>query len=415
MQRQEYLVEQFNKIENADYSKTKETLESFISQEIRNYQGGHSQGDMFLSSIEACLIAGEKGLRNEYKETFNRTLNSKLGLKKKNGFYLEAEVLSKEEQVVAEQFAQSVQTATGGVILGGQLRTNVSNLIDKYFYNNSILADVTVMPYGEDTETITDYTNERIALASDEMNGDAFEDNTTISDTITPSIRISDIQEISLKLKEVMNPVNSATQLAKMLRAVKNQIETMIIGNLATGTNGTNQFFSIMNSQTAIGSNRGSIAVVLPIALGVRPANHIDAINVAAGELPIFSAEDASQFKVCTNWRTAIKLMRVMDTTNQYYYDYDTKTFKSLLTGGEIRIVNSTSLADDLIGIWDLKSVIVKMSRGFEIQTRIASLQTNKMEICIDTYADATISMAYKAIPLKNGFRHITLKADYAL
>ena len=93
MQRQEYLVEQFNKIENADYSKTKETLETFISQEIRNYQGGNSQGDMFLSSIEACLIAGEKGLRNEYKESFNRTLNSKLGLKKKNGFYLIGKVL----------------------------------------------------------------------------------------------------------------------------------------------------------------------------------------------------------------------------------------------------------------------------------------------------------------------------------
>ena len=287
--------------------------------------------------------------------------------------------------------------------------------MDKYFYDNSILSDVTILPFSEDTETITDITNERTATASDELSGDAYEDNTTVVDQITPSIRISEIQEISLKLKEIMNPVNTATLMAKMMRAIKNQIETMIIGSVGSATNGANQFYSILNNLGSTGTNRGSTAFTLSVTPGTRPVNHIDAINSAMANLPIFSAEDAGQYKVCCNWATGVKLMRVLDANNQYYYDYDSKTFKSLLTGGEVRIVNSSSLADDVIGIWPLKQVIVKMSRGFEIQTRVASLQSNKMEVCIDTYADATLSMAYKATPSKNGFRHITLKSDYTV
>ncbi len=411
MNRTKYLIESFNKIEEAPINETKEVLEIFLNENIRD----QNHGDILVSSIEACMIAGQKGLRNEYQEIFNKTLNSKLGLEKDSKSYLEVQVLTTEDRKTAEHFAQTVQTATGGNILGGQLRTNIAYVIDKYFYNNSILADVTVMPYGEDTETVTDVTNIRVATATDELTGDVYEDNVSVVDTITPSIRISDSIEMSLKLREVMNPVNTATIIAKMLRTVSNQIESMIIGAVGSATNGTNQFYSILNNLAPISTNRGSITVTLPIAAGARPLNHIDAINLVAGQLPIYSAQDALKFTVCCNWATMNKLIRVADSTNQFYYNFETKTFTNLLTGGTARIVNNSSLPNDVVGIWDLSGVIVKLSRPFQIQSRISSLRDNRFEMVIDSYADATLSMAYKAIPLKNGFRDFTLKADYSL
>jgi hypothetical protein len=206
-----------------------------------------------------------------------------------------------------------------------------------------------------------------------------------------------------------------AKLLAKMMRSVKNQLEAMIIGATGSATNGALQFYSILNNLPPSGTNRGSIAFTLPTTGSNKPLHHIDAINVTLGELPISSPEDAQLFTPVVNWKTFIKLMRVTDTTNQYFYDYETKTFKSLLTGGSVRVVANTSLPDDVVGIWDLSNVQLKMLRGFEIKTRISSLANNKLEIYIDTYADAGLSMAYKATPTKNGFRHITLKADYSV
>lgn len=386
-------LELFGKIENGEINPHELSLEKLKNRGFEN---------PYMDLLESKILFSElKG--DSFKETFERTLSKELGFEKT----VEIKTLnSKERELQAEKFTQSVSSVSG-TVQGGLQATMLYPLLDKYFYDNSIMNEVTLADMDANSLTVTDLTNERVGNSSDELATTTGTDNTTLADTITPNIRVWDKHEVSRYFLEVEGASAQAIRLAKMVRGVKNRIENMIIGDSGASTNGANQFWSIMNNQPNTGSNRGSIALTLPLSNQIR--NHVDAVNFAVSQLPVFDASDFSKQNAFCNSRTAFKIMRTLDANNQYYFDMTSKSTKNLLTGGGFRIVNA--LPDDVVLVGDIKNYILKMLRMPRIG--IFEKSSESIEIFMDTYADGTPSMAYKANSNKNGFRHFTLKTDY--
>lgn len=404
----DYLVEKFNSIETGETS-----AESLInSKDFANYTGP----DAFRVGIEAKMIenqpknaAAKAGIKNSYAEAFQQAFYSELGIEATQ----DISILDKDER---EAFAQSILASGGGYTQQtGMIATNINPLLDDLFYNNSILADVTKWPDGEEKEDVTDITNERTAVQGAESQTGTPADNTTVSETLDPSnVSFIDVHDLSRLFKLVENPVNAGIRTAKMLRAIMIQAETAIIGSAASDTRGANQFYSILNNKASTGTNKGSLALTLSIVAGVRPVNHIDAINHAMSlHSGVFAPEDAKRYTPVVNYATWMRLVRTLDANNLPYYDATTDSFPQLVCKPKPRVV-STALANDVVGLWDLSKYMVKKLAPIQLQS-VFNPQTMQWRTYMEAYMDGTMRMAYKATPTKNAFRHFSLKTDYTV
>jgi hypothetical protein len=407
-QTQDFTLEQFKKIETGEIK-----AQDFI----QSNDFDSSSTDAYTQALEAKILEGESNARftgkNQYKEQFTRALYQELGITRPAEAKIE--VLNKEER---EQFANQtvLSTASSGVPVGGIIATNINPLLDDLFYDNSIINEITTFADGKDKENVTDITNERTGQTGDEQDTGTANTNSTIEYTLNPlQTRIFDTMTQTLLLQEIENPTQSAIEIAKMVRACMNQAEVLVFGDKMTspiiGAKGV--FYPVLNAFASSGSNRGALSVTFVTTAGTRPTNHIDAINYVVGQLPIYSKSDAMKYKVYMNFKTFVKLTRVVDGMGRYYYDSASNSFPSLLCDPRIRIVNTGTIADDDFVVGDFTKVVGKRLRGLKIQQRVVSNAVR--EVWVDTYMDATLRFAYKATATKNAFRYATLKVDYTV
>lgn len=359
------------------------------------------QGEVLTTMMEAKALESQTSIGNKWVEQFNYTRSKALGIQDK------MEVFSSEEQKElakqAETFSQSVSD-TNGTVMSGIIATNLQPLMEKYFYDSPLLSRVDRLAQNSDAEKVTDITNDRTADADLELASKTATDDTTVVDTIQPDIRINDKKEISHLLNEVLNPRDAALNLARMERAVRNKIDSMIIGATGSDTDGAGEFYSILNSKASTGTLRGSLAVTVT---GVNINGHVDAINYVVGELPLYDASEVSNIAVVADWETVNRIMRDADSNNQYYFDMQTRTSRHLLTGSELLIVDS--MPADTVGVFDLFNYKLKLLRAPRM---FSFIDADKITMVYDTYADGTPTFAYKATPTKNGFRHFTIETD---
>lgn len=392
--------------------------------------------EVIFSLFEANAIANQTPFGNDFLEKFNKERSKRLidynadrhdvklvSEKMLEAFsadpdIIEADPENQEQQLdengnVKEKFNTTIaETGAGLNVMGGLIATNVRTVIDKYFYDSPIMRAITVLDNKDgNVEVITDFTNERTAVSAAETTVTTANDNITLSDTIQPTIRIIDRQELSSLFREVVTPTTFAKIITKMERAIIRMMEVQIIGSTAAATNGTNQFWSILNNTAASGTNRGSLALTLPLsgtAGGVK--NDIDAVNYAISQLPLYDVADIATTKLGMNFPTWCKIMRSFDANNNYYFDKVSKKMVSLI--GDTEVLIFATMPDDLILVGDYSNYIVKLLRNPQLKS---FSYEDKDVILQDTFADGTPSMSYKNIPSKNGFRHFTLKANYAV
>jgi hypothetical protein len=391
--------------------------------------------EVLFSLFEANAIANQTPFGNDFLEKFNKERSKRLvdynadrhdvklvSEKMLEAFsadpeIIEGEIETTEPQLdengnVKEKFNTTVAETGGGLnVMGGLIATNVRTVIDKYFYDSPIMRAITLLDNKDgNAEIITDFTNERTAVSAQETTVTTAQDNTTLSDTIQPTIRIIDRQELSSLFREVVTPTTFAKIITKMERAIIRMMEVQIIGATGSSTNGTNQFYSILNNLGG-GVTRGSIALTLPLsgtAGGVK--NDIDAVNYAISQLPLYDVADIPTTKIGMNFVTWCKIMRSFDANNNYYFNKETKKMTSLI--GDTEVLIFATMPDDLVLVGDFSNYIVKLLRSPALK---AYSYEDKDVLVEDTFADGTPSMAYKTIPTKNGFRHFTLKANYAV
>ncbi|MGL6337558.1 MAG: hypothetical protein ACRC80_00270 [Waterburya sp.] len=383
------------------FSKAKNReLDNFLSRNGNTRQFVEAAG--IVSLLEAKMIESSEDWGGSYREQFSRALSSVLGV---DPTKYNVEVLTEDEQAAAETFAQTAYATGGGnTPLTGLIATNITPLMDKYFYDSPIMKEITILQLGIGDVKVTDIINDRLATAGNETQAPAAVDNTESVDTLSPSINIQDQFDFSYLLNEINDPVTMAMKTGKQMRGVRNKADSMIIGDPALATNGANQFWSILNNQPATGSNRGSLAI--PV-IGVGVANHVDAINYTFGQMPMFDAASVKGLAVIGNWASINRVMRTTDANNQYYYDSATDSVRSLQNGGKL-IINPFMPAN-IIGCWDLRNVQLKMVSLPRFRTFLGK---NMITLICEMNCDAGIGMAYKATPTKNGFRHFTLETD---